>query len=115
MRGYADGCRFLLESVIRMAAIILETAETPDEALALYKRLELGVPTALLALVHPRLILNRGEMLLLWRAGVTTLDGLATMSLDDCQRIVGARAPSLLKTATRLARPDAGATLLPAA
>lgn len=115
VRGYADGCRFLLESVIRIAAIILEKAEAPDEALALYKRLELGVPTALLPLVHPRLTLNRGEMLLLWRAGVTTLADLAAMSPDDCQRIVGARAPSLLATASRLARPGSGATLLPAA
>lgn len=102
VRGYADGCRFLLESVIRIAAIILGRDGNPDEDLALYKRLELGVPAALLPLVHPRLVLNRGEMLLLWRAGITTLDGLVAMNQESCLRIFGDREFSVRKTASRL-------------
>lgn len=102
VRGYADGCRFLLESVTRMAAIIHETAEAPEQAAALYKRLEVGVPAEVLPLVHTAAILSRGELLLLWRAGVTSFKALSTMPLVDCQRIVGARAEALIATAARL-------------
>ncbi|WP_201747167.1 DEAD/DEAH box helicase [Glaciimonas sp. PCH181] len=104
VRGYADGCRFLLESVVRIAAIILGTAENPDEASALYKRLELGVPVEVLSLVHARVVLNRGEILLLWRAGITTLPALSEMSSAECERIVGTRAVALIEMAVLLTR-----------
>jgi helicase len=104
IRGYADGCRFLLESVIRIASIILGTAESPDEANAFYKRLELGIPTEALPLLHGEILLNRGEILLFWRMGITSMQGLSKMTPADCQRIVGARAPSLIATASRLAQ-----------
>ncbi len=102
VRGYADGCRFLLESVIRMAAIIHEAAEDPEQAAALYKRLEVGVPVEVLPLIHTAVPLSRGELLLLWRAGVTNFQALSGMQLMECQRIVGARAEALIATAARI-------------
>lgn len=100
VRGYADGCRFLLESVVRIAAIILGTAENPDEASALYKRLELGVPIEALSLVHSKVVLNRGQILLLWHAGITTLPALLEMSSTECERIFGTRTVALREIVT---------------
>ena len=63
IRGYADGSRFLLDSVLRIAAIVLERAEQPEEAAALLKRLDLGIPASALELTTLPIILSRGELL----------------------------------------------------
>ena len=102
VRGYADGCRFLLESVIRMAAIIHETVEDSEKAASLYKRLEIGVPAEVLPLVHSEAVLSRGELLLLWRAGVTSFQALCALPIIDCRRIFGIRTEGLISAAQRL-------------
>ena len=101
-RGYADGCRFLLVAITRIAAIIHETAKDPEQASALNKRLEVGVPAEVLPLVHTAAILSSGKLLLLRRAGVIDFQTLSAKPLVDCRLIVGGRAETLIATAARI-------------
>lgn len=43
IRCYADGSRFLLESALQIAAIVLERAEGQEVAVLLLSRLDFGV------------------------------------------------------------------------
>lgn len=96
IRGYADGSRFLLDSVLRLAAIVLERAEQPQEAAALLKRLDLGIPANALELTTLPIILSRGELLSLWRAGLLNSEQIAVAPRDQLDRILGRGARRLL-------------------
>lgn len=104
VRGYADGSRFLLEAVLRIAAIIHGLADEPDVTLSMYKRLELGIPAEMLALVHSAAPLSRAEILLFWQQGVMTFTAIAALSQADVQRVVGQRATVLMAAAVRLSQ-----------
>ncbi|ARP67374.1 MULTISPECIES: DEAD/DEAH box helicase [Mesorhizobium] len=69
IRGFADGTRFLLDSVLRIAAIVLGRADDPDEVSTLLKRLDLGIPGAAFSLTELPIVLARGEILELWKNG----------------------------------------------
>lgn len=95
IRGYADGARFLLESALRIAAIVLEQAHTPEEVDVLLRRLDLGLPTEALALTQLPLALTRGELLALFRAGVLLIDQLKTLSHGELEGLIGRRGRTL--------------------
>lgn len=103
IRGYADGCRMLLDSVVRIAAIVLETAFAPDATAALQKRLEVGVPADLLSLVNSKLPLTRGELLALRANGVLSTVGVAQLSSAKLTRLFGERAAAIRRGAARIA------------
>jgi replicative superfamily II helicase len=103
IRGFADGCRMLLDSVVRIAAIVLETAFDTDATAALQKRLEVGVPTDLLGLVSSKLPLNRGELLALRGAGVLTAGGIAKLTDSQAYQLFGQRGNSLRLKAASIA------------
>lgn len=96
IRGYADGSRFLFESIVRISAIVLERADDPDEVAALLKRLDLGVPAAVLPLTGIPLPLTRGELLGLHRAGVSDPEAVAAAPAADLERAIGRGARRLL-------------------
>ncbi|WP_240538279.1 hypothetical protein [Bradyrhizobium yuanmingense] len=91
IRGYADGARFLLESALRIAAIVLERAEDPDQVDVLLKRLDLGLPADALGLTEIDVLLTRGELLVLWRAGHVTLEGVKGLSEEVLRSLIGRR------------------------
>jgi len=93
IRGFADGSRFLLESAMRIASIVLERPHDEEAASALLRRLELGVPAELLPLTDLGVELTRGEILTLWRAGAP--DNLVTMPLATLERLIGAKGRAL--------------------
>lgn len=95
IRGYADGSRFLLESILRISAIVLERAEDPDSVATLLKRLDLGVPVEVLELTELPIALSRGELLGLWRAGLHSLAQIAGTPIEDLERIIGRGARGL--------------------
>lgn len=103
IRGYADGCRMLLDSVVRIAAIVLETAFDADATAALQKRLEVGVPADLLALVNSKLPLSRGELLALRAAGVLTASGIAKLTDSQVHELFGQGSGNLRRKAASLA------------
>ena len=107
IRGYADGSSFLLDSVLRIAAIVLERAEEPEEAAALLKRLDLGIPADALPLTTLPLILSRGELLGLWRAGLVSAELISMTPVDNLQAIIGRRATLLLEMLAAEADPAA--------
>ena len=109
IRGYADGSRFLLEPVLRIAAIVLEGAEEPDEAANILKRLDLGIPADALSLTGVRPALNRAEILGLWRAGLSNPIALAAATREELQRVLGRR----VRDFRRPAGPDGPATCMP--
>jgi helicase len=91
VRGYADGARFLLDSALRIAAIVLERAETPETIEILLKRLDLGLPSEALPLTKLPLALNRGELLAIYRAGHLTEDALKRLSAENWEQLIGRR------------------------
>lgn len=95
IRGYADGSRFLLESILRISAIVLERAEDPNSVATLLKRLDLGVPVEVLELTELPIALSRGELLGLWRAGLHSLAQIAGTPTEDLERIIGRGARGL--------------------
>jgi len=90
IRGFADGCRFLLESATRIASIVLETAPDEEANKAFSKRLELGIPAEALALTEFGVDLTRGELLQLWQCGIGTRDRIAELSREELESIIGA-------------------------
>jgi helicase len=105
IRGYADGSRFLLDSVLRIAAIVLEQAEEPDVTMALLRRLDLGIPAEALPLTALPLALSRGELLGLWRAGLVSPEQISAVPLPDLREIIGRRARMLLEALSAEADP----------
>jgi len=95
IRGFADGSRFLLESAIRIASVVLERGLDEDATTAFLKRLELGIPIAALPLTGLGIDLTRGELLSLWRAGIGTRESAAALSKPELEAIMGARGDAL--------------------
>lgn len=102
IRGFADGSRFLLESAIRIASIVLERSEDEERVMALFQRLDLGVPAEILAVVNLRVELERGELLTLWQAGICTPEKIIETALDDLEAMIGQKARRLQETATMM-------------
>lgn len=96
IRGFADGTRFLLDSVFRIAAILLERAEQPEDVTRLLKRLDLGVPVEALDFAELPMTLDRGEMLGLLQAGYISAESVANLHPDELERIIGKRRARLL-------------------
>lgn len=95
IRGYADGSRFLLESALRIAAIVLERAEDEEEAALLLTRLDLGLPAAAVPLSALGFPLTRGEILALFRAGHLNHEAIAALTADAVISIIGRRGREL--------------------
>uniref|UniRef100_UPI003F494460 DEAD/DEAH box helicase n=1 Tax=Ensifer adhaerens TaxID=106592 RepID=UPI003F494460 len=91
IRGYADGSRFLLESALRIAAIVLEKAEDRDAAALLLTRLDLGLPADALPLASGSFVLTRGEVLALYDAGYRERRALAELDEVAITAIIGRR------------------------
>jgi len=95
IRGYADGSRYLLESALRIAAIVLERAEDQEAAALLLTRLDLGLPVEALPLSAVGFSLTRGEILALFRAGHLNREAIAALPADTVARIIGRRGHEL--------------------
>ncbi|WP_416740643.1 DEAD/DEAH box helicase [Pseudomonas sp. NFX71] len=95
IRGYADGARFLLESALRIAAILLGRAEDQQAVAQLLTRLDLGLPADALALAEGSFLLTRGEMLALYRAGCRNFEDVAALGNDTITSLVGRRGTEL--------------------
>jgi replicative superfamily II helicase len=95
IRGYADGSRFLLESALRIAAIVLERAEDQDAATLLLTRLDLGLPAEALPLTNIGFVLTRGEILSLYRAGHLDRETIAALPVETIIGIIGRRGGEL--------------------
>ncbi len=91
IRGFADGSRFLLESALRIAAIILDRAEDPEHTASLFKRLELGIPAEYLPLTESPLVLTRGELLALGKSGYVTMEMAAALPVAELEGLLGRR------------------------
>ncbi len=97
IRGFADGTRFLFESVQRISAIVTANANDPGEVETLLKRLDLGLPAGALPLTELPVRLDRGHVLALWRAGLGTADAVAAAGVDRLLALIGGRAKTLLR------------------
>ncbi len=97
IRGYADGTRFLFEAVVRIAALVLERADEPDEAERLLKRMDLGVPAEALELTAMPMTLTRGEILGLLSGGLTSSAAVRATPADELRQLMGRRAMMLFE------------------
>jgi helicase len=90
IRGYADGTRFLLEPVLRIAAIVREGQEPdPETTEQFLKRLDIGLPTEALPLTVLPGNFMRGDYLALWNAGLRSPEDVAALPSDVLVRMVG--------------------------
>ena len=89
VRGFADGSRYLLNSAIRIASIVLAVALDEEAVAAFLKRLELGVPEAALWFTDFGVELTRGELLRLWEHGFGTPERIAALSADQIEAVIG--------------------------
>ena len=96
IRGYADGSRFILESALRIAAILLGRAEDEEATALLFTRLDHGLPAEALPLLAGPFTLTRGEALALYRAGHRSFDAISTLGEQALTAIVGRRGSKLL-------------------
>ncbi|PZQ88722.1 MAG: hypothetical protein DI534_11250 [Leifsonia xyli] len=92
-RGREPQC----EPVVRIAAIVVERAEDPDALATLLKRLDLGVPEAALALAALPVTLSRGQLLQLWRAGLTSAEDIAAATHEELEQLIGRTGSGLLE------------------
>lgn len=93
IRGFADGSRYLLESAVRIASILLERPQDEARVAGLFRRLDLGIPAVMLPMVEAGLELTRSELLTLWRAGITTPEQAAASA--DLEHLIGAKGQRL--------------------
>lgn len=101
IRGFADGSRYLLESSIRIASIILNRSYDEEMVSSLLKRLDLGIPAGLLPMTEVGLGLTRSELLKLWQAGITTPEGIIA-GASGLENIIGNKAKKLLDAAMNI-------------
>lgn len=98
IRGFADATRFFLEPAMRIAAIVLEREELPEDATQeILKRLELGLPADILALTNIVRTLTRGDYLTLANAGLRTYEAVAAMSDEALLTLVGRQTSEIIK------------------
>lgn len=95
IRGYADGSRFLLESALRISAIVLERAEDETAISLLLTRLDLGLPAELIPLSAMGFLLTRGEVLMLSGAGHRTVEVIAALDRLALEAALGRRGREL--------------------
>lgn len=95
IRGFADGSRFLLESVLRISAIVQGRADDPESVATLLKRLDLGIPQDAFALTDLPLVLTRGEILELRARGLLTVEHLIETSEEALVYALGRRGAQL--------------------
>lgn len=95
IRGYADGSRFLLESAVRIAAIVLERADDEDATALLLTRIDLGLPAEAVPLSTIGFPLSRGEILALFRAGHSDHEAITTLTAETITAIIGRRGSEL--------------------
>ena len=90
IRGFADGTRFLLESAVRIAAVLPGAQVDPEKDILFLTRLELGLPEAALPLTELPLELTRGDYLALHRAGLSSVNAVSSAKPELLSEIVGA-------------------------
>ncbi|WP_206240453.1 DEAD/DEAH box helicase [Novosphingobium terrae] len=95
INGYATGSRFLLESALRISAIVLGRAEDEEAAALLLDRLDLGLPVEAVPLSRLGFALIRGEILALLRAGIMDRDAIAALAPEAVIAIIGRRGREL--------------------
>ena len=100
IRGFADGSRFLLEAVMRIASIVLQIGMDGEANITFFKRLELGIPADALPLIELGVALNRGEILRLWHRGIRTRDDVAAVGREELEALMGALGRRLFEAAT---------------
>lgn len=89
IRGFADGSRFLLDSALRIAAIVLGRADDQEAAALLLTRLDLGLPADALPISAVSFPLTRGEILSLYRAGHRDKDAILALNAAQLTAIIG--------------------------
>lgn len=95
IRGYADGSRFLLESALRIGAIVLERAMDEEASALLLARLDLGLPAKALPLSAIGFPLTRGEILALFRANHLDREAVAALTAEAVIALIGRRGREL--------------------
>jgi hypothetical protein len=95
IRGFADGSRFLFDSALRIAAIVLGRAHDQEAAALLLTRLDLGLPADALPLSSVSFPLTRGEILSLYRAGHRDKDTILALTAAQLTAIIGRRGDAL--------------------
>jgi helicase len=91
IRSFADGNRYLLESAVRIASILLETPYDENAVSCLFTRLNLGIPAEILPMTDLGIELVRSELLALWRSGISTPERIAAISADELDKLIGAK------------------------
>jgi replicative superfamily II helicase len=99
IRGFADGSRYLLESAVRIANIVLQHAIDEPALNSLLRRLDLGVPAEMLPMMDLGVEFTRSDLLTLWRVGVTSLDAADARSVDELTTLIGAKGDRLHRLA----------------
>jgi helicase len=95
IRGYADGSRFILESALRISAIVLGRAEDQEATGLLLTRLDLGLPVDALPISRLGFPLTRGEILSLFRAEVRDAEAALALNAEQITVIIGRRGEAL--------------------
>lgn len=90
VRGYADGTRFLLDAVFRIAAIVMESGPDAEGVHQLMARLELGLPADALLMAQLPVALDRGSLLTLWRAGFHSSEEIVAAGAERLEVMLGA-------------------------
>jgi replicative superfamily II helicase len=101
IRGFADGCRFLLESAVQIAAILLGRAEDETIVDDLLRRLDLGIPPEMLPMIGIGIDFTRSDLLTLWRAEITTPEATVGISAGELEKLIGAKGKRLRNIVTR--------------
>lgn len=96
IRGYADGTRFLLDAIFRIAAIVTGHSPEAGEVENLLKRLELGLPAKALPLASLPMPLDRGAVLDLWQARLTDAESIVEADPAYLVELIGPGARTLL-------------------
>jgi replicative superfamily II helicase len=103
IRGVADTTRFHLQAAAQIAQILFVSSEAADgDVEALLRRLELGVPTDMLALTELAIPWTRGDLLALRAMGVNTPERLLAMNEAALRGAVG---PQQIAALNRLKTP----------
>ena len=89
VRGFADGTRYLLDAVFRIAAIVMGSGPNAEEVDRLMARLELGLPTDALPLAELPVALDRGAVLALLRDGIASSEDVLAAGAERLGRLVG--------------------------
>jgi hypothetical protein len=101
IRGFADGCRLLIESATRISALVLGIGAEASEVNAFAKRLEYGIPLGGLSLIDLDVSLNRGDILNLLNAGLSSPESILAISIEQLTELIGSKGAALRLAAMR--------------